>query len=67
MTSFSLRRLLGRHRFPDLAHLFALLQEWHTTARQRRSLAAMDDWTLKDIGITRADVERETTKPFWRR
>ncbi len=67
MTSFSIRQLFGRQRFGDFSHLIALVQEWRTVARQRRSLAALDDWTLKDIGITRADVERETAKPFWRR
>ncbi len=38
----------------------------HERSRQRRALAAMDDHLLKDIGLTRADIFRETTKPFWR-
>jgi uncharacterized protein YjiS (DUF1127 family) len=28
--------------------------------RERRMLAALDDAALKDIGLSRADVERET-------
>lgn len=35
-------------------------------ARQRRHLASLSDWQLRDIGLSRADVEAETTKPFWR-
>lgn len=34
--------------------------------RARRELAEYPDHILKDIGISRADVYRETTKPFWR-
>ena len=39
---------------------------WQSRADQRARLGTMDDHMLKDIGITRADVERERTKPFWR-
>ena len=67
MSSSSIRRRLGRGRFDDFANLIDVIHEWWTVARQRRSLASLDDWTLKDIGITRADVEQETAKPFWRR
>jgi len=35
-------------------------------ARQRRSLADLDDRRLRDLGLSRADVEREAAKPFWR-
>ena len=39
---------------------------WLELSRQRRALQALDDRTLKDIGLTRADVERELSKRFWR-
>jgi uncharacterized protein YjiS (DUF1127 family) len=38
----------------------------HQAARCRRGLARLDDRMLKDIGLNRADVEREIGKPFWR-
>jgi uncharacterized protein YjiS (DUF1127 family) len=34
--------------------------------RQRQALRRMDDHMLHDIGITRADVDHETSKPLWR-
>jgi uncharacterized protein YjiS (DUF1127 family) len=34
--------------------------------RQNCALAALDDHLLKDIGLTRADVMRETAKSIWR-
>jgi uncharacterized protein YjiS (DUF1127 family) len=42
-----------------------LLLTWHDTVRQRRALRALDDRMLRDIGLSRADVEREATRPFW--
>lgn len=33
--------------------------------RERRALRALSDATLKDIGLSRADVERESGRPFW--
>jgi len=35
-------------------------------SRQRRRLAELSDYMLRDIGLTRADVAGETRKPFWR-
>lgn len=34
--------------------------------RQRRALEALDDRMLKDIGLTRCDVEAEISRPIWR-
>jgi len=41
------------------------LSTWLRRARERRDLAALDDYMLKDIGVTRADVEFEAQKHFW--
>jgi len=39
---------------------------WVTRAEARRGLSMLSDHVLRDIGMTRADVERELLKPFWR-
>ena len=45
---------------------FDRLGAWRRRARERRMLSAFDDKTLKDIGLSRADIEGEVSKPFWR-
>jgi uncharacterized protein YjiS (DUF1127 family) len=42
------------------------LQDCLETYRQRRALAVLDDRMLKDIGLTRCDVDMEVSRPFWR-
>jgi uncharacterized protein YjiS (DUF1127 family) len=44
------------------AHVFRVLSR----RRQRRDLRELDDRQLYDVGITRAQVERESRKPFWK-
>lgn len=39
---------------------------WRERVRQRRALAAVDDWVLKDMGVSRADAMSECDKAFWR-
>jgi len=48
------------------SHVGATLREWRRRSRERAELAALDDRTLKDIGLTRADAEFLSNKPFWR-
>lgn len=43
-----------------------MLLQFHERARQRQALMALDDRLLRDIGVSRADAEREASKPFWR-
>lgn len=38
----------------------------HLALRQRRDLVRLSDRMLKDVGLSRADVEREFAKGFWR-
>jgi uncharacterized protein YjiS (DUF1127 family) len=35
-------------------------------SRQRRDLSALSDYHLRDIGLSRTDVEAELRKPSWR-
>jgi uncharacterized protein YjiS (DUF1127 family) len=39
---------------------------WFIRGKSRRTVAMLSDHMLRDIGLTRADVERELMKPFWR-
>lgn len=47
-------------------HIVSFLLDCVETYRQRKALAALDDHMLKDIGLSRCDVEAEITRPFWR-
>lgn len=58
------RALIG---WPVVTGLIELLSVWLDRMRQRRQLYALDDRLLRDIGLTRADVEFEAQKHFWRR
>lgn len=33
--------------------------------RQRRQLKRLDEWRLKDVGLSRDQVLEEAAKPFW--
>ncbi|MCH7888133.1 MAG: DUF1127 domain-containing protein [Proteobacteria bacterium] len=46
--------------------VFEILLQWQQRASQRSHFAALDDHRLKDMGLSRADVAREASKPFWR-
>jgi len=44
-----------------------MLLLWLERWRERRQLAALSDHMLKDIGVSRADIDFEARKKFWRR
>lgn len=46
--------------------VLAGVRAWHQRARQRRALARLTDRQLADVGLTRAEAEREAAKLFWR-
>jgi uncharacterized protein YjiS (DUF1127 family) len=43
----------------------ATLLGWLRHRRQRRELAQLSDHLLHDLGLRRADIEREYQRPFW--
>jgi uncharacterized protein YjiS (DUF1127 family) len=49
-----------------LGDAFTLAYGWRGRSRQRRTLMWLDDHLLHDIGLSRSDVERDASKPFWR-
>lgn len=48
-----------------LVPFFKLFWQWRERSRQRRALLELDDRLLSDIGIGRAEAEREAVRPFW--
>ena len=46
--------------------IFDTVAAWRERNRQRRTLANLPDYMLKDIGVSRVDAWREAGKPFWR-
>jgi uncharacterized protein YjiS (DUF1127 family) len=66
--------LAGRNAYPPVpfvdrswsAYAFEQVLVWLERARQRRQLQQLGDHMLRDIGLSRADVEAEVSKPFWR-
>ena len=49
-----------------LVQAYEQVLSWLERVHQRRHLAQLSDHMLKDIGLTRVDVEAELSKPFWR-
>lgn len=47
--------------------LLRISRVWRERCRQRQHLVSLDDHHLDDIGVTRAQAQREYRKPFWRR
>ena len=47
------------------ARVLRTLLTWQERARQRRALAQLDARMLKDVGLSRAEVDLELRKPFW--
>lgn len=78
MTTLALKRFRngvrathgGRWRAAGTAELLATLSEtlqlWRARAAGRRELLALDERSLHDIGISRAQARQEAAKPFWR-
>ena len=56
-----------RDRTGFVAQAVDALSTWFERARERRHLHSLDEHMLKDIGVTRADVEFEAAKYFWMR
>jgi uncharacterized protein YjiS (DUF1127 family) len=49
-----------------LVTLFNRINDWAERRRARNHLYQMPDYILHDIGVSRAEVESEYEKPFWK-
>jgi uncharacterized protein YjiS (DUF1127 family) len=61
----SLAQAVGQFAAAPALAVSALLT-WQERVRERATLREMDERALHDIGLSRADIEREAEKPFWR-
>jgi uncharacterized protein YjiS (DUF1127 family) len=41
------------------------LHRWMELHRQRQLLAQLSDAALHDLGLSRADIQQESERPFW--
>lgn len=48
------------------ARLTGLIGNWRRNLNSRKTLAGLPDFMLKDLGISRSEVEQEYRKPFWK-
>lgn len=49
-----------------MVRLIDCMVSWQKRAAERHHLSGLDDRLLKDMGLSRADVDQEISKPFWR-
>ena len=49
---------------PSMRGILDRLVAYDALYRQRRALESLDDRMLRDIGVTRADVEAEAKRPM---
>lgn len=50
----------------DVLQLLKLVSTWQKRSHQRRHMLQISDETLTDVGLSRADIEGEALKPFWK-
>jgi uncharacterized protein YjiS (DUF1127 family) len=48
-----------------LPNLLSRFRDWRKRARSRHLLLQLDDRMLRDVGLSRSDVDRECAKHFW--
>jgi uncharacterized protein YjiS (DUF1127 family) len=64
VTLQTVRVALRTFRKP-LTNVVMQLRRWHQVSAERVELARLSDERLRDIGLSRADVVRESSRPFW--
>ena len=60
------RKSLGDRIATAAAATLAQIRTWRERARSRRALLKLDDYMLRDLGISRATAEFKGSQPFWR-
>jgi uncharacterized protein YjiS (DUF1127 family) len=63
----ALRAMHLRHPAnPQHRKFVEMIRMWRRRARERQEFLDLDDYLLRDIGLTRDDAIRLTRKTFWR-
>ena len=44
---------------------FARISRWYQLSRERAYLRQISDAALKDLGLSRADIDTESHRAFW--
>ena len=55
----------GSQDFSAAAWAGHRLRRWRELSRQRRQLARLDEWTLRDIGVSHYEARQEARRWFW--
>ena len=65
-SALSARGSFGARLFSRIGQrTFAAIWAWRTNMRQRRELLMFNEVELHELSLTAADVNRETSRPFW--
>ena len=51
---------------PPVDRIAAIFGVWRSRIRDRQAFSSLDYRDLRDLGLSRWEVDREVTKPFWR-
>ena len=66
MSIQSYQSMRNHHEPGIFTQLSETLHVWRERQRARRELSQWTERDMHDVGISRADIARETEKPFWR-
>jgi uncharacterized protein YjiS (DUF1127 family) len=66
MNSHSEPRALAARIAAATQALANTLHVWGSRIRERQSFPLINDRELHDLGVSRWELERELSKPFWR-
>ncbi|MGA7865565.1 MAG: DUF1127 domain-containing protein [Stellaceae bacterium] len=66
LSTYRLRNVFGPAALCRwLPYLLSRFMDWRARARSRHLLLQLDDRMLRDIGLSRSDVDRECAKHLW--
>lgn len=51
----------------EVLHALTTVRVWRRRAHSRRQIEHLDEHLRRDIGLTREQLRREATKPFWKK